>query len=169
MNKLEIWDTLEPETFPQLTEKWDLRYLRMAREIANFSKDPSTKCGAVLVQADRSPISFGFNGLPKNIPASAELEILNNRGTKIALILHAEENCVRFAESKNLEGSCIYIYPFMPCSKCSSLLMQYGIKRVVAPKMDEKSERYLRWKESFELTAEFLELGGVELKLYDFE
>ena len=45
-------------------EKWHRRFLRLAAEIAEFSKDPSTKVGCILVR-DRRIISTGYNGFPR--------------------------------------------------------------------------------------------------------
>ena len=46
--------------------KWDVRFMRMAHEVASWSKDPSTKVGCVLVK-DRKIISMGYNGFPRLI------------------------------------------------------------------------------------------------------
>ena len=43
------------------TEKWNVRFLDLARFIAAWSKDPSTKVGAVLVRPDRTIAAVGFN------------------------------------------------------------------------------------------------------------
>ena len=55
---------------PPLTnrEKWDRRFLRLAREVASWSKDPSTKVGAVLVDPlDNTIVSLGYNGFPRRV------------------------------------------------------------------------------------------------------
>ena len=44
--------------------KWDNRFVAIAELVADWSKDPGTKVGAVLVQ-DRRIISTGYNGFPK--------------------------------------------------------------------------------------------------------
>ena len=46
--------------------KWDERFVRIAFEVATWSKDPGTKVGAVLV-ADRRIIASGYNGFPQGI------------------------------------------------------------------------------------------------------
>ena len=41
---------------------WNLRFMQLADHIAQWSKDRSTKVGAVIVM-DKNPISMGYNGL----------------------------------------------------------------------------------------------------------
>jgi len=43
--------------------KWALRFLGLASYISKWSKDPSTKVGAVIAQGNRI-VSLGYNGFP---------------------------------------------------------------------------------------------------------
>ena len=52
---------------PVSTAKWDTRFLRLAFEVASWSKDHSTKVGAVIIGPDKDPRSFGYNGLPRGV------------------------------------------------------------------------------------------------------
>ena len=45
--------------------KWPRRFLDLAYQVASWSKDPSTQVGAVVVDQQGHPMSFGFNGMPK--------------------------------------------------------------------------------------------------------
>ena len=74
--------------------KWDLRFLKLAEHISNWSKDPSTKVGCIIVGEDREIRSTGFNGFPRGIEDSEER--LNDRTQKYPLICHAEENAIMF-------------------------------------------------------------------------
>ena len=47
-------------------DKWDNRYLRLAKEVSTWSKDPSTKVGAVAV-LNGSVLAQGYNGFPRYI------------------------------------------------------------------------------------------------------
>ena len=49
-------------------EKWDLRFVNLAEEVAGWSKDPSTQVGAVAVN-DRigTVVAQGYNGFPRGI------------------------------------------------------------------------------------------------------
>ena len=46
--------------------KWDTRFLKLAKEIATWSKVPSTQVGAIGVK-DRRILATGYNGFPKGI------------------------------------------------------------------------------------------------------
>ena len=69
--------------------KWDDRFLKLATVIGNWSKDPSTKVGAVIVNDDNKIISTGYNGFPRGI---RDDDRLDNRAQKYDLIVHAEAN-----------------------------------------------------------------------------
>ena len=50
-----------------IDEKWDRRFLALAEHVADWSKDPSTKTGAVIVRPDRTIASMGYNGFPRGM------------------------------------------------------------------------------------------------------
>jgi len=50
-----------------MINKWHIRFLRLAREVSSWSKDPSTKVGCVIVDQSRRVVSLGFNGLPSGL------------------------------------------------------------------------------------------------------
>ena len=52
----------------------------LAREVATWSKDPSTNCGAVYVGEDGQVLSQGYNGFPRNMDDGEEL--YNDRESK---------------------------------------------------------------------------------------
>jgi dCMP deaminase len=41
---------------------WDHYFINIADEVATRSKDPSTQVGAVIVDKNHRPVSFGYNG-----------------------------------------------------------------------------------------------------------
>ena len=49
-----------------LLNKWDKRFLEMAKLVASWSKDPSTQVGAVAVR-NRTVIAQGYNGFPRGV------------------------------------------------------------------------------------------------------
>ena len=134
----------------------DLQFLNLAHCIRNFSKDPSTKVGAIIVDEDNRVVSMGYNGFPKGVSDDHRLE---DRDTKLKIIVHAEANAILFA-SKSLKNCTIYTMPFMPCSNCASLIIQSGIKRVVSIENDDK-----KWADSFLLARNLFEEANVELSL----
>lgn len=143
---------------------WDNRFLELAKHIAQWSKDPSTQVGAVCVR-DRRVLATGYNGFPKAI---ADLPgRLHDRNEKLLRTVHAEANIVAQAAKNgiSLQDSTVYVWPFLPCSSCCTLLIQAGIKRVVsinAPIPD-------RWALSFETSKQMFKESLVELVLIDVE
>lgn len=141
------------------SEKWDRRFLDLAEHISSWSLDPSTKVGAVIVDQNRRIVSVGYNGLPQGVSDSEER--LNNREFKYATTVHGEMNAILFA-GRSVKDCTLYTFPFMPCSRCCSMVIQSGIKRVVSPFNDNE-----RWKESFKIAEELFKEACVELVLYD--
>lgn len=137
---------------------WYQRYLMVAKTYAGFSKDPSTQTGAVIVDSQRRIVSAGFNGFPIGIADTEER--LNNRELKLKLILHAEEGAL-MASKQDLTGCTIFVYPLPPCNRCSLLIIQSGITKVVAPKL--VGGLLDRWGESVKISRELFKEAKVEL------
>ena len=144
--------------------KWDKRFLKLAKEVSTWSKDPSTQVGCVVVDEDRRIVSLGYNGFPKGVEDSDER--LNNRELKYKIVLHSEDNAIITAERERLVGSTFYTYPFEPCSNCGSKIIQVKAKRVVTPKTKD-----VRLKQSWsnELTRELFAEAGVILDFVEIE
>lgn len=141
-----------------LNNRWVSRYLNLAKEISSWSRDPSTKVGAVIVRPDKTVASLGFNGLPKGVEDLEER--LNNRDTKYAFTVHGEKNAILHARER-MDGYSLFVYPFMPCADCAGAIIQSGIKTVVSLECDNK-----RWNESFDFSKQMFSEAGVELKLF---
>jgi dCMP deaminase len=147
-----------------MSEKWDRRFLAMAELVASWSKDPSTQCGCVLVDSDRRVISLGYNGPPQRVRDTYHR--LNDRATKLAITLHAEDNALNFAR-RSLVGCAAYVWPMPPCSQCAARLIQAGIARIVSV---QPSEAHLeRWGVSFMLAADLYQDAGVTLDLVQMD
>lgn len=142
--------------FNDARDKWDKYFLEIAETVSRKSKDPSTKVGAVIVDEDKRVISVGYNGFPKGIKDTQKR--LNNRELKYKLVIHGEINAILFA-SRSVKDCSLYCFPFMCCSSCALLVIQSGIKKVIAPYSENP-----RWVESFRLTRELFKEAGVDLK-----
>lgn len=138
-------------------QSWDDRFLKLADFISTWSKDPSTKVGAVIIDSQRRIMSVGYNGFPKG---AKDDDRLNNRKQKYKIIVHAECNAIVSAKHP-LDNCTIYTYPFMPCSSCCSMIAQSGINRVVSFK-----NYNLRWEMDFKVSRDLLSECGVELVEY---
>lgn len=146
-------------------DKWDRRFLSKAKEVSSWSKDPSTKVGAVAVSKKRIEISSGWNGFPRGIEDSEER--LNNRSLKYQLVVHAEMNCIYNATYNgiSLDGTTLYVYGLPVCSKCALGIIQVGVARVVMVANKGKLESRSIWQEEFELTKRLFQETGIEYQL----
>ena len=144
--------------------KWDVRFLKLAHEVASWSKDPSTKVGCVLVKG-KKVISVGYNGLPMGIEDS--IERLTDRELKYEMTVHAEVNAVTTAALHGVSTSgCTAYVTFHPCSRCAAVLINAGISTVVVSAADVIPDR---WLENFRLAAELLNEAGIGHEIIDPE
>lgn len=140
-----------------------LKFIPTAQTIASLSKDPSTKVGAVAMDDDYNVRSVGYNGFPRGVDDSAEL--YENRPLKYERTAHAEMNVVAQAARTgvSLNGCTLILTALFPCSTCTKLLIQSGIRRIIAPDgvMPDNWER--EWAISHQLCKE----SGVEVYTYN--
>ena len=139
---------------------WDQRFLNLAKHISEWSKDPSTKVGCVVVGPDREIRSTGFNGLPRGIEDNDER--LNNREIKYPLICHAEENAIMHAARIGISlKDCTAYVTWPPCTRCARSLIQAGVSTIIYPKDIEIPER---WMEDFNLSLNMLKEAKINIK-----
>lgn len=136
------------------SQKWDIRFIELAKLVGSWSKDPSTKVGAVIVDDDNRIVSVGYNGFPQGI---IDDDRLIDRETKYKIIVHGEINAILFA-NKSVSGCTLYTIPFEPCPRCAGLIIQSGIKRVVAPKNTND-----RWEDEFKITRQLFKEAKIKL------
>ena len=139
--------------------KWNERFMTLAELIGSWSKDPSRKIGAVIVDNDNRIVSTGFNGFARNILDN--IERLENKEIKRTLMLHAEENAILYAK-QDLKDCSIYIAGLPPCVHCSSMIIQSGIKTVYY-KNTKKEKPSEFWKDNLLLAKQILTEAGVKL------
>ena len=140
-----------------ILRKWHMRFLEMAELVGSWSKDPSTKVGAVIVDDDRRVISLGYNGFPKGV---ADNERLEDREEKYKMIVHAERNALLFSNS-DLTNCTMFTYPFMPCPVCAGMIIQSGIKRVVSVESNNE-----RWEKDFAISRKMFNEAEIQLLEY---
>jgi dCMP deaminase len=97
--------------------EWDRRYLGLAREVSCWSKDPSTKVGAVIADNQGRVVALGYNGFPRNIEDAEEK--LAIRELKYEMVVHAEVNAVLIA-GRSTPGGTIYVHGAPICPRCAS-------------------------------------------------
>lgn len=106
---------------------WDKRFMDLADHVSQWSKDPSTKVGAVIVNQDKQILSVGYNGFPRGVVDSPER--YNHRETKYLFVAHAERNALDNAFT-DIRGSTLYT-SLCPCNECAKSIIQKGVQRVV--------------------------------------
>lgn len=141
--------------------KWDLRFFNLAQHIAQWSKDPSSKVGAVLARDNRF-ISAGFNGFPRFTRDDPELYELRER--KYRRVLHAERNALSFSKGDS-EGTTMYV-TFAPCSSCTAQMIQDGVRRVVCPDPRRDLEYLARWRDDIKESVELFTEAGIQLDYF---
>jgi len=145
--------------------KWDTRYLSLAKLVSSWSKDPSTKVGAVAVGEHGQILSQGYNGFPRGV---ADVEtILNDRELKYRYTIHAEMNCIYNASLSgiSLKNSSLYVYGLPICHECAKGAIQSGVSRVVSA-YDHTSERGVTWNASWQYSKAMLEETGIAWSFY---
>ena len=140
-------------------EKWDERFLGMSQLVSTWSKDPSTKVGAVITDGNKKIVSLGYNGLPQWVKDNEE--ILSNREEKYKYIIHAEVNAILQANKDNYFAGTIYTYPFLTCPQCAAMIIQAGIMRVVSYECVDE-----RWIPRIEDSKKLLEMAEIEVVEY---
>lgn len=146
-----------------MNEKWDRRFLELAKHISTWSKDPSTQVGAVIATDDRRVVGMGYNGFAGGVMDSPERYA--DRQLKYKMVVHAEVNAILQAGPK-AKGATIYVYPsfWEPniCHDCAKFAIQAGIKAVVGYDYDPNNPRAASWRESIELAGMMFKEAGVE-------
>ena len=108
-------------------KKYDIAYLKMAKEWSKLSYCHRRQVGALIVK-DKMIISDGYNGTPTGFENVCEDEENNTKW----YVLHAEANAIMkvAASTQSCDGATLYV-TLSPCRECSKLIFQSGIKRVV--------------------------------------
>lgn len=139
-------------------QKWDQRFLDLAKLISTWSKDPSTQTGAVIVRPDKTIASVGYNGFARNM--SDHEALYADRNIKYERIIHCEMNAVLTAREPLVDYT-LYTWPFLSCPRCAVHMVQAGITRCVAPMCPEHLKD--RWLGDLQRSRAYLEEAGVEV------
>jgi len=123
-------------------QKWEARMIQEAKRWASYSKDPSTKVGAVIYNPTRNSIvTTGYNGFPRKTSDAAEL--YEDKATKYPRVVHAEANAIVDAayQGKSTAGMALAItHP--PCADCAGIIIQAGITSIIYEATGDDMERH---------------------------
>ncbi len=144
-----------------LSDKWHYRFMELAFLVASWSKDPSTKTGAVVVGPDREIRATGYNGLVRGVD-DTKVERME-RPTKYDFFEHAERNAIYNAclTGTPLKGCTMYC-TLTPCTDCARAIIQAGIKTVVTNQIviDENTPQGT-WRDKLLYSKQMFEEAGV--------
>ena len=137
---------------------WDKRFFDLSEHISTWSKDRSTKVGAIIAN-DNRVITTGYNGFPQGF--NDDLDYRHERPQKYAYTSHAEANAIYSAARKgdSTLGATMFLQWF-PCVECAKAIIQSGIVRVVCTKPNFEDER---WGESFKISFDMLKECNIEI------
>lgn len=133
--------------------KWDDRWFGLAEHVSTWSKDPSRKIGAIIVDKNQRLLSMGWNGLPRGVEDT--IERLENRELKYKMVVHAEMNALLNAgyNGVSLKDSTIYITGLPCCNECAKGIIQSGVSAVKMRYPDVSKT----WVESFEISRKMFD------------
>lgn len=125
------------------------------------SKDPNTKVGACIVDANHKVVSIGYNGMPAGLP---EEELSWNKGegldSKYLYVCHAEFNAIlNTRNGSSVKDGTLYVTLF-PCNECAKACIQTGIKEIVYVENKYKDTT------GVQASLKMLNLAGVKIRQY---
>jgi dCMP deaminase len=143
-----------------MLQKWYDRYMNLAKEASTWSKDPNTQVGAVVVGSKGQILSTGYNGFPRGIKDTPKR--LNDRETKLFLVVHAEMNAIFNAtyNGVSLDESTLFVWGLPACAECAKGIIQVGISKVVVSK--QCIEIRPHWNESWKQSQKLFREAGVQ-------
>jgi len=142
--------------------KWDYRFIELAKHVSSWSKDPSTKVGAVIVDKHNIVRGMGYNGFPRGVKDTSERYA--DRETKYRFVVHAELNAIMNATGSVRECR-IYVWPTLMvpsvCPECCKAVIQSGIEEVVGL----QGETQERWQEMAHISETMLREAGLRIRM----
>lgn len=137
---------------------WNKRWMDLAKTVAGWSKDPSTKVGAVIIDSREVVRALGWNGIPRGVTDVGR----DTRPEKYLWYEHAERNAIYNAASTGtpLEGTTLFT-TLPPCSDCARAIIQSGIKKVVTTRTVPNEN----WNEHWDVAHQMFEEAGIELEM----
>lgn len=136
--------------------KWSERFMALAEHVAEWSKDPSTKVGCVIVDKQNRVVSIGFNGFPRGV--KDDVARYADRETKLLFVAHAERNALDNAPL-SVQGCTLYTLLF-PCNECAKSIIQKGITKVISYEPDWNRKGF-----NWDITKKMFQEAGVQLYL----
>lgn len=134
------------------SHEWNIRFMNLAKMIATWSKDTSTKVGCVIIGPDKEIRSTGYNGFPRGVDDTVAER--KERPAKYKFTEHAERNAIYNA---SLFGAsvkdCVMYVTLPPCVDCARGIIQSGIREVIYLDMpNDKSQKIPGWRDDLAIS-----------------
>lgn len=146
------------------SDKWHRRFMDVALLVSSWSKDQSTKTGAVVVGPDKEIRATGYNGFVRGVDDNKPER--HERPTKYDFFEHAERNAVYNAclTGTSLKG-CIIYATHTPCTDCARAIIQSGIKMVVTRELEKRDDIVSEtWRDKLDYSRQMFIEAGIEYK-----
>lgn len=141
------------------------KFMELAHARARFSKDTSTKVGAIIIGPSGEDRASGYNGAPPGMPC-INPETPEERSGPRSTFGSVTPNSMQSRmprESAFLSEGCTIFVTHPPCMDCARAIVQAGIKRVVT--VDQNADFYERWKEHILRSRRLFSECGVEFEV----
>lgn len=154
-----------------MKRNWAERFIGLAQEISHWSKDTSTKVGAILVSKDNEIIATGFNDFPRGVCDSIQHNYeRRERPDKYLWTEHAERNAIYSAAKRGTitEGSILVLnWSPYPCADCARALIQAGVKEVVGP--NRPFPNLNTWGKPIEISKQMMKEAGIAITTINYD
>ena len=120
-------------------DKWDHRFMEMAKLVATWASCNRRQIGAVIVK-DKRVMTTGYNGAPAGVKTCVErgecprqkMGIPSGQRHELCYAVHAEQNAIIQAAKLgvSIDGATLYC-THQPCVLCAKMIVNSGITRVV--------------------------------------
>ena len=147
-------------------EKWDKRFMDIARVVGTWCTCHRHSVGAVIVK-NRRIIATGYNGAPVGVENCLErgeclrnkLKIASGTRAEMCYAVHAEQNAIVQASKLGIpvDSATIYV-THQPCTTCTKLIINSGIKRIVYG---------IEYPDTF--SQEFIDGAEIDMKYLPYE
>lgn len=151
--------------------EWIKYMFNICESVSKKSKDPSTKVGCVITNSANSIISTGYNGFPigvKDDINKSGIDKRYERPLKYMFTSHAEENAIALAARNGvkLEGSSLYVNRMVPCTRCTRLIIQSGIKNIFVYE-DAPRSTLNRWEDEYGVSETMIKEAKIKLFIFN--
>ena len=149
----------------QMDQKWQRRWLRLAHEVAGWSKD-QVQVGAVIFDANRNPRGFGYNGIPRGLDDQTPSRL--QKPLKNWYFEHAERNVIYSCARNGIScDGCTIAVTHWPCTDCTRAIIQSGLKHVIVDErcLDPQGVFYQKWQDQIAESQLMLSEAGISTQL----